>query len=243
MNINFYWNGDDFQYLNRLTLLSHIIVGHHPIIWLEGNRPNSIYWIDDIPEIEIKNAREIYNTCGLLNKNINVRTISDLFSYYIVYKTGEYYADTDAIAIKSWPDQEMVIATYDPSVIAIGVFRFPKNYYILDKCIKTHITTWGNVRIFTKIVRNAGLDYNVPIEMFYPIHCDNNKSKTTKTRGKFLDNINLPDNCVSYHYYSNSVHKVGITHEWVEKKELKNSLFVELSKQIFEIYPFINKKG
>ena len=246
MKINFYWFGDNFQFLNRLTLLSHLLVGHEPVIWLHGTRPDSIYWIDDIPEIEIRDANEIFDTTELIENGVDIRTTSDKFSYYLVKETGEYYADTDAIALLPWPDQEIVLATYHPDVINVGVFRFPKNHPVLDVCIKTHIPTWGNVNVFTKVVREAGLDYNVPIDMFYPVHCGRNESTTMKCHGRILDPIELPDGCVSYHYWSNKTHKVGIDHTWLEKPELhENSLFKRLCKWVFDVagYSMTNKEG
>ena len=58
MNVHFYFKGDDFQFLNRLAVLSHVLVGHKVIMWADGEI-NSPYWIDDIPEIEIREAREV----------------------------------------------------------------------------------------------------------------------------------------------------------------------------------------
>lgn len=233
MKIHFYWSGDNWQFLNRMTIVSHVIAGHTPIMWLNGDRPKSKYWIDDISGVEIRDANEVFDTNDLINRGVDIRTTSDKFSYYVVQKTGDYYADTDAIAILPWPDQDIVLATYEPKVINVGVFRLPKNHPVLDDCISTHIPRWGNVWMFTKAIRNAGLDYNVPINMFYPVHCENNISTTMGCRGKFLDDIKLPDGCVSYHYWSNKVSLVNITHEWMDNPKLKDSLFKRLCDQMF----------
>jgi len=238
MNINFYWNGDDFQFLNRLTILSHIIVGHHPVIWLHGPRPKSIYWVDDIPEIEIRDANEIFDTSEMIKKGVDIRTTSDKFSYYLLKTVDGYYADTDAIALQPWPDIPLVLATYDESVINVGVMKIPKEHPVLDECIKTHRPTWGNVKVFTRVVRDAGLDYNVPIKLFYPVHCGNNFSKTMNCHGRILDPVDTQgvdiDKSVSYHYWSNKVHKVMIDHTWLDKPELlENSLFRRLCEWVF----------
>ncbi len=62
MKVNFYWKGRDFQFLNRMTIISHIICGHEVVIWLEGKYPRSRFWILDIDAIEVRDATEIYNT-------------------------------------------------------------------------------------------------------------------------------------------------------------------------------------
>jgi len=242
MNINFYWSGDNFQFLNRLTLISHILVGHHPVMWLHGHKPKSIYWINDVPEIEIRNANEVFDTTDLIKAGVDIRTTSDKFSYYVLKSVDGYYADTDAIALNIWPDQKIVLATYDKSVINIGVMKIPKDHAVLDECIRTHQPTWGNVKIATKVFRDAGLDYNVPIGMFYPVHCGRNTSTTMNCHGRILDPIDtiwdngiIPDNCVSYHYWSNKTSKVGIDHTWLDKPGLhKDSLFRKLCEWIFD---------
>jgi hypothetical protein len=242
MNIHFYWNGDDFQFLNRLTLISHVNVGHHPIMWLDGKIPNSKYWINDINEIEIRNINEIYNTEKEYKKGANCRTISTLFSWEIVKQTGEYTADCDAIALRKWPDQNILLAGSEPEHINVGVFRLPKTHPVLNECINNFLPTWGNVKVFTKYCRKYGLNNNVPISWFYPVHWGgtNNISKTLNCRGLFFDNIKLPDPCYSYHYYSNTVSKVGCDHTWINNPKLKNSLFFKLIKQNFKNFNLQN---
>jgi hypothetical protein len=243
MNINFYWSGNDFQFLNNLVIKSHIIVGHKPVIWLQGNTPESPYWIGGLPEVEIRNADDIWESVGYLKEGVDVRTTSDLWSYHMMKQTGEYYSDTDAFALLPWPDQEILLATYDPQVINVGVMRLPKNHPVLDCCIKTHKKSWGNVWLFTKCVRDHGLDYNVPIEAFYPVHCGNNSSKVMGCRGKLFDNYNeikekFFKNTIihSYHYWSNKVSIEGCDHTWLDKPELQGSLFVWLNNWINDNY-------
>ncbi len=189
MKVNFYWKGRDFQFLNRLTIISHIIVGHEVVIWIEGKHPGNRYWISDLEEVEIKDATEIYKTWKDAAAGACVRSVSDIWSFYFGKLYGEYYSDTDAIALKHWPDQDILLPTYDNKVVSVGVFRLPKNHPIFNCAIKKRIRSWGNVYIFTKCVRLNGLDSNVPNEMFYPVHCGYNESEVLNCRGKFFDDI------------------------------------------------------
>ena len=59
MKANFFWMGDDFQFLNRLAIISHVIVGHEVVVWLSGKTPSSKYWINDIPGVDIKDADDV----------------------------------------------------------------------------------------------------------------------------------------------------------------------------------------
>lgn len=236
MNVNFFWSGDNFQFLNRLTIITHIVVGHDVKIWLKGKRPDSVYWIDDLPEVEILDANDIYNKVRDKNRNDReLRIFSDLWSFYFLQQTGEYYADVDAIAIDTWPDKDIVLATYGEPVVAIGVIRLPKNHVVLDKCIKTHRDSWGAVKRFTRCCNTTKLKPTVPDYMFYPIlPGKHNDSIVMKCKGKILDPIDkhlrkhIDKGSVSIHYYSNKVSNVGITHEWLDKPELKDSLMNEL---------------
>jgi len=112
---------------------------------------------------------------------------------------------------------------------------------LLSHVLVRHWPDWGNVKIFTKCVRKLGYDYNVPIEMFYPVHCGRNKSKEFNMAGAFFDNLILPANCVSYHYWSNRIHEMNITHEWMKSTKYKNSLIKRLSDLTFKNYSMENK--
>lgn len=257
MNVHFYWKepenidinlGLGWQFLNRLTLISHVVVGHKPIIWLDSKEPlTNKYWISDIPNIIIKNKSETRNILKTSEfyemEKSNPRTASTLFSYEIVKRTGEYYADTDAIALKKWPNVDYLLAGSEPEYISVGVLKLPKNHPVLTCAQENILAEWGNVKIFTSCCRKMGLDNNVPIDWFYPVHWkDDNYSYKMKCKGKFLDNIQIPKHCFSYHYYSNKVSKVGIDHTWIKKPELKNSLFLKWVKRYFKKYTVLNRE-
>lgn len=251
MNVHFYWkepknpkNGEGWQFLNRLTLVSHVEVGHTPIIWVDGDEPINKYWISDIPEIEIRNAKEIYETSDFYKKDkSNPRTASTLFSFEIVRQTGEYYADTDAIALRHWPDWKFILAGSEPEHINVGVIKMPKNHPVLKCSIANINPEWGNVKVFTNCCKEFGLWTNVPDHWFYPVHWkEENHSTNMNCRGKFLDNIYLQNDCFSYHYYSNKVSLLNIDHTWLKNPKLENSLFKRLVKRFFKRYTVLNRK-
>lgn len=250
MKVNFYWSGNDFQFLNRLTLLSHVMVGHEVVVWLYGDEPKSIYWISDIHEITIEDATK-YLDINMI-KGANPRTISTLWSWYHMKNTGEYVADCDAIALKTWPDLPIILASYRDDEIAVGVIRMSKDHPVLDECISKFESKWGNVLVFTDVCRKHGLDNLVPHHWFYPVNCvgykdENgikhygNTSETLRIRGKIFDNVNYPDS-YSIHYYSRRVSEVGCDHYWTYDPDLQNSLFKRLSDWVFKKYYMTNEK-
>ena len=88
MNVHFYWYGDNFQFMNRLTILSHVNIGHNVIMWLAGNEPKSPYWISDIKEINedllyrLGEQAPITSECDAVSKSqISARCRSDSGQY------------------------------------------------------------------------------------------------------------------------------------------------------------------
>ena len=110
MIANFFWRGNDFQFLNRLAVLSHLVVGHEVRMWVSGEVPKSRYWIRDIKEIEVRNANEVLDVAGFLRRGGNLRTASDMWEFAFLYQHGGLYCDTDIIALKHFPDSEWIIS-------------------------------------------------------------------------------------------------------------------------------------
>ena len=81
MEVNFFWKGDSFSYLNRLCVITHLKVGHKPIMWLSGHRPNSDFWIDDLAGVEIRNADEIIDVSKFIQDGGNFKTASSLWRF------------------------------------------------------------------------------------------------------------------------------------------------------------------
>jgi hypothetical protein len=182
----------------------------------------------------------------------NPRTASTLFSFAIVSKTGEYYSDTDAIALKHWPDVPTVICTYGEQddgkggrmhiTAAVGVIRLPQKHPVLECAMKNIARRWGNVRIFSTCCERFDLKANFPPEAFYPLHFENNWSARFQCHCAMLEDLKIPDSSYSLHYYSNKTSRINITHEWFDRYDLGNSLLKELSDWIFRCYTFERKK-
>lgn len=154
MNINFFWTGDNFTFINRISVLSNIFIENHkPIMWLHGETPKSKYWIAD-KEIEIRDAREILDITPFLKNGGNYRTASDLWSFKFLYDTGEYYTDTDMFSLNNWPEENKVLASAnEEGHLAISVMKLPPKQEFLLECIEKIKYDWGNVALFTDIYR------------------------------------------------------------------------------------------
>jgi len=229
---NFFWRGDDFQFLNRLTILSHLIVGHKVKIWLSGSEPKSKYWIDDIKDIQIENADDIADIDTFLKlPRANVRTAASLFRFKYLYKFGGLYCDTDMVALKKFPDNEWIIVSYDDNVIAIGIIKAPKEHPLFVDCIKKIQARWGNVYIFTKYCGKHRLKKTHPNNYFYP------KSVLNKGKG-LLKNTEIP-NSYSIHLYFNGASNKNIDHNTIKK--YPDSLLAKLQKKVFQNYSLFKR--
>jgi len=245
--VNFFWMGDDFQFLNRLTILSHLNVGHKVAVWLHGNPPNSKYWISDIPEIIVRDANKIINVNRFLGKiarglkKKRYRVVSALWRFTFLFKFGGLYCDTDAIAIKEFPHQEWIIASDREDYFSIGVIKCPARHAALNYCMRNWSAKWGNVWVFTDAMRIYNLGLTNPIEAFYPITClqhnvYNNRYKTSI----MLRAGEIPDS-YSIHYYGNRTQGLNIDQEMIDK--YPESVIYKLSKHTFKEYSYTNKES
>jgi len=103
LQVNFFWRGNDFSYLNRLCVLSHLSVGHGVVMWLSGETPESPYWINDLEHVVVNSADEILDVASFIRGGGNFKTASDLWRFHFLYEHGGLYCDTDAIAIGFFP--------------------------------------------------------------------------------------------------------------------------------------------
>ena len=203
MKVNFFWKGDRFSFVNYITVLSHIKVGHRPIIWLSGT-PNNEY-IDKLKKnsnIQIKNADDIFKVEKFLSDGGNFKTASALWRFYFLYEHGGLYADTDAYAVSHFPETDWIIASGEnknSNLISNGVIKAPAGDEIFLDCIKNIKYDWGNVEVFT----NAYLSkYKViPHDLdkhFYPF--------SWKEWNTMFKDIKIP-NCYSVHLYHQMLEK------------------------------------
>lgn len=155
MEVNFFWRGNNFTYLNRLCVISHIKSGHFPVMWLSGPTPTSPHWISDL-EVTIKNADEIIDVSGFLEKGGNFKTASSLWRFKFLYEYGGLYCDTDALAIKKFPEDDWIISSSIPEEnLSTGVIKCPPKQELFLKCLPKIKKTWGNVNVFTEEYKKA----------------------------------------------------------------------------------------
>ncbi len=79
MEVNFVWHGDDFRYIDYLVLKSHIKVGHKPILWFSGNKPNTSFWKETEKMVLIKNVDTIFDVRNFLSTGGNHRTAKNIW--------------------------------------------------------------------------------------------------------------------------------------------------------------------
>ena len=168
-----FWSGNNWTYLNNLTVLSHINVGHEVVLWLHGDLPKSDYWCDY--DITIKNADDIININDFIKSGGNFKTASSLFRWNLLYKIGGWYSDTDAIAINHWPDSEYIICGEYSDNLSTGVIKAPSGDKMFLDMIQHIKKDWGNVNVFNDVCikhrgnNNATCDY----KLFYPFDWKN----------------------------------------------------------------------
>ncbi len=151
LQVNFFWRGNDFTYLNRLCVLSHLSVGHRVVMWLSGETPESPYWINDLEHVVVNSADEILDVASFIRGGGNFKTASDLWRFHFLYEHGGLYCDTDAIAIRHFPHDSWIVtsAETDERLLSIGVLASPPRQKLFLECIKNIKSDWGNVAAFT----------------------------------------------------------------------------------------------
>jgi hypothetical protein len=178
--INFFWSGNDWTYLHDLTIKSHISVGHTPIIWIHGDHPDSEYWNFNIYNkfCSIKNADEIVDITKFIKDGGNFKTASALWRFTFLYKHGGWYSDTDAIALKKWPDGKWIVCGEKPGMLSIGVIKIPPKQKMFVDMIDCIMLEWGNVRIFNNHYHNhqGNIKETINSYLFYPIRWENWKN-------------------------------------------------------------------
>ncbi len=146
MVVNFFWSGDDWTFLHNLTIKSHIKVGHEVVIWLHGGVPKSKWWSST--GINIKDADEVVDISSFMKKGGNFKTASSLWRFTFLYEYGGWYADTDAVAIRHWPNCDWVLCSGDKGMISTGILKVPQKDPMFLDMIDNLKFDWGNVKVF-----------------------------------------------------------------------------------------------
>jgi hypothetical protein len=202
--VNFFWAGDNFDYINYMCIQSHVKVGHQIIIWLYGEIPDSQHWYNlDFSNIIVIDASDIFDISSFMkHSDANFRTASALWRFTFLYKYGGWYSDCDAYAIKEWPNSEWVLCSgeEDEDLLSIGVLKTPPKEEMFLDMIDNIQHKWGNVKVFNTYLRkhkdHTIKPYN-PTD-FYPF--------SWKDWDYMLSNINIPDT-YSVHLYNTMVQR------------------------------------
>lgn len=240
MNINFYWQGQQWDYLNRLCIASHLQNNHKVTMWLNGEEPNSQYWIDDLP-VEIKDANDILNIdeYKMVLENDNVptdqipRLVSDLWSWKLLYIIPNVtYCDTDIIALKSWNsfDKQSIFTTDDNIHSTVALLKSKTLYNPIFKyCMDNAAIGWGNMILFTEACKKYKQEWTHKREVFHPIAAPDVFHPLTR-RPRFLDDTEMYD-AKGLHYYNFVVSKYNIDETWWDK--FPNCIFAQLHRKYF----------
>lgn len=200
-DVNFFWSGPDFYFLEFIVIHSHLKSGHKAVVWLHGEKPETQYWKDIEEYIVLKNADEIFDTTKFISEGGNLRTAADLWRFNFLYKIGGLYCDTDAFALRKFPDDEWIVCSGErfPNLLSIGVLKAPAGHPIFLECISKTNKQWGNVQIFSTIYMEYFGNSNPTHknELFYPYNW--------KSYMSLFKKIRIPVNAYSIHFYSNAI--------------------------------------
>jgi len=195
--VNFFWRGKDFNFLHSIVIKSHINIGHQPIIWISGQIPTNNYWYDIANKIKTKNADDICNVDQFITTGGNERTAADLWRFNFLYKHGGLYCDTDAFALKQFPDDDWIVcsAQNNTKILSIGVLKAPKHQKLFSECIENIRKDWYNNNVFTESYKKF-LGHTNPTHdnlLFYPYKWQNCHNLFNK--------ILIPNKAYSIHFY------------------------------------------
>ncbi len=222
-DVNFFWCGVNFGFLEYIVIKSHIKVDHNVIIWLHGDKPNTKYWKEMETKITVKNADDIFDTTNFINNGGNFRTAADLWRFKLLYKIGGLYCDTDAFALRKFPDDEWIVCSGEQyqGLLSIGVLKAPAGHPIFLECFDNTKKKWGNVSVFSSVYLKyfGNLNPTHKNELFYPYNW--------KSYPELFKKKDIPSEAYSIHFYTNVI-------ESYIKKNKKNILkyYIPLFREV-----------
>ena len=235
-DVNFFWSGPNFNFLEYIVLKSHLKVGHMVSIWIHGDKPNNEYWKMIEPKVFIRDADSIFNTDEFISKGGTFRTAADLWRFNYLYKEGGLYCDTDAFALKKFPDDEWIVCSAEtiPEMLSIGVLKAPPKHPIFLECMPLIKSNWGNIQVFSQVYKKYFGHANPTHknELFYPYKWNE--------YNKLLRKTNIPLDAYSVHFYSNALeYCLPKPKNYFERYFLKKNKFriTDLNKEWCEKHP------
>ncbi len=118
-----------------------------------------------------------------------------------MYDYGGLYCDTDAFALRKFPEDEWIAcsAREEPQWLYPGVLKVPPHQKVLQDCIANVQKKWGNVKVFTDAYQKNFGNINQSHDgyLFYPY--------TWKNWKKLFDKGDIPTKCYSVHFYTAAI--------------------------------------
>jgi hypothetical protein len=223
--VNFFWKGDDFDLIHRISVLSYLLYGFEVVVWLSGKKPNSKYWIDDYKQVKIKNADAIIDVDDFISDGGNVKTASSLWRFTFLYRYGGLYCDTDMIALDNFPKSDWIISSCElpeKELASTGIIKVPPKQKFLLDCIKNMKKEWGNVKVFSEMYKKhfgPKMKYTHDNRKFYPFQWNE--------RSVLFKNSPIPD-AYSVHICHTFFDRKNIYIDWDYIYENKNTMLYNI---------------
>lgn len=224
MECNFFWKGTGFSFINYITVLSHIKVGHTPVIWISGKVNNPyLFKLKDNKSVIVKNADDIVKVDEFLHRGGNLRTASAFWRFTFLYKFGGLYCDVDAYALKHFPNDDWIIAGGGiDDIIFNGVIKAPAQCEVFTECIKNIKYDWGNVEVFADAYKNHfGQVPHHYDKLFYPY--------PWQDHDKLFQEVDIPKECYSIHLWGKMIEDRGQT---IDESYYEPSLLFNLIENV-----------
>ena len=239
------WMGEDLSDLERISINSYLHNDHNVILYIYRN-------IQNIPDgVDIRDANEIvpYSDFEVIIDDICEKGVakeyvppdkvvyvaysiySDLFRYKLMYKTGGWWSDLDAICLKHYDFGDPYIFCAFPSILytyAAGIFKVPAKSELMSLCgrdIKIlykheHFCDKTGPFLISKAIKTLKLDvFGVNYRYFFPF--DQNEIEG------LIDGSELPEDCYSVHFFNSTFDiRYGKRNKFKE-----NSIFEKLRKK------------
>jgi hypothetical protein len=179
------------------------MVGHKIVIWLHGHKPRSKYWNDTLYG-NTEQAGDVMDISHFISIGGNFKTASSLWRFTFLYRYGGWYADTDAIAMREWPeDRDWIICGEEPGILSTGVIKVPADQEMFLDMIDNIKLDWGNVDVFNKyyLQHHGSVDETFNSFQFYPMSWKN---------WRYLLSIMDVPNSYSVHLYHTMFERNGV---------------------------------
>jgi len=214
--VNFFWRGKHtFGFFQQIVIESHIKVGHKPIFWLSGEMPEGENWEKIEKKVTVKTTDNLFFNEDEFARDSIPTILGDMWKFHFLYNFGGLYCDTDAFALREFPNDEWILCSgEDPNEwkalpswnneiegLSLGVMKIPPKQSFLLECIEKCKKDWGNVAIFNNIyLKHFGnTSPTHDNNLFYPYKWFEAK--------KLFEDIQIPKDAYSIHFYGYAINR------------------------------------